>query len=206
MEKINLLNSEAYNPFRVRVLLFLFFFSFTISAFAHPVTPTPKGAEDKTSESLQDSLSLKSDKVETAKIYISEGTTFYNAQEIHGNVEIVQKEKIVKAAKNKTGHQLTKALPKKQTVAKPKIEGEKYTVKVRFTPLPFESNTIFSGSGENSITVPTTNSQFRIVALAVQYQIFFYIPFQEKHNSKYIMSFANEICHWQMHIRPPPTA
>lgn len=205
MKKIYLFNSRAYIAFCARALLFPIFFASTILISAHPIANVEvENTGSETSESLQDSLSLKSDKVETAKIYISEGTTFYNAQEIHGNVEIVQKEKIVKAAK-KTGHQLAKALPKKQTVVKPKIEGEKYTVKVRFTPLPFESNTVFSGSGENSITAPTTNSQFRIVALVVQYQISFYIPFQEKNNSKYIMSLANEISHWQMRIRPPPT-
>ncbi|WP_144282072.1 hypothetical protein [Chryseobacterium echinoideorum] len=200
MKKIYLFNSKTYVAFCARVLLFPIFFASTILIFAHPSANVEvENTENKISESLQDTLSLKS-KVETAKIYISEGTTFYNTQEIHGNVEIV------KTAKNNTGHQLAKALPKKQTIAKPKIEGEKYTVKARFTYLPFESNTIFSGSGENSITVPTTNSQFRFVALTVQYQISFYIPFREKHNSKYIMSFANEICHWQMHIRPPPKA
>lgn len=205
MKKINLLNSEAYNPFRVKVLLFLFFFAFTMLAFAHPITVISDDSKNEPPKSIHDSLSLKTINADTAKIYIAEGTVFYNTQEIHGNVEIIQIPKILKAEKNKANRQLAKVLPKKKDIIKSKIE-EEYPLKARFTftHLPFESHTVFSGCGENSITVPTTNSPIRIVALAVQYHISFYVPSQEKHNSKYIMSFANEINHWQMHIRPPP--
>lgn len=204
MKKINLFNSKAFNAFRAKALLFLLIFGFSVSAFASPIINYDVDSKDQTVGSLPDSTVQNPANVESAKIYISEGTTFYNVQEINGNVEIVKNGRSTKAEPKQVSPQITKTLPKKQHSEKPKSEEEKYTAKVQFRQLPFESNNVFSKSGGKIITVPTNNSQPKIVALVVQYYTYSYLPIQEKHNSKYKMSFANEMSHWQMRIRPPP--
>lgn len=203
MKTINLFNNKALHAFWAKALLFLLIFNFAIATFASPMIITAGDIENKTSESVPDSLSQDPNTLEPAKIYIAEGTTFYNTEELNGIVEIIQKEKSTIVTKKKISIQLSKKIVKPYTV-KPNTQKEKYTAKLQFRQNPLESNSVFSRNGGKVITVPSSNPQPKIVALVVQYYIYFYLPIRDKHNSKYMMSFANEISHWQMRIRPPP--
>lgn len=203
MKKTKLLSSETYYSFWAKVLLFLFFLSFTISASAHQIAFRPGDADNKGPEDLTASLPLSS-KVETAKIYLSEGVAFFNDQEINANREIVPKEKIVKTGRKKANLQLEKTKPKKTFVAKSKIKEAGYASKFRFRKLRFESRNTFLGRGAKIETIPSIKPSLKLVGVAVQNHIYFFIPLQYKHISKYITPFANEISHWQMDIRPPP--
>lgn len=203
MKKIYLLNIEASIAFWAKALLFFIFFSFSVSALAHPLMDAPDDTGTNVSESKKDSISQNPDNGKVTKIYVSEGTTFFNIQEINDNVKIIQQAKSAVAKKQKIGLSFSKKTSKPHP-SKTKTEEEKYASEIQIKQLPLGSNGVFSRSGGNVITVPTTNPQPKMQALLVQYHVYFHILAQEKHVSKYVMSFTNETVHWQMRIRPPP--
>jgi len=141
-----------------------------------------------------DTLSVQS----SGNLYITKGATIYNAQEIKGNIKIIQK--ITKVIGQETRLQFHKknAIP---VVIKTKKE-EVYTSSNQIKQSPSESNYIFSRQGRQTLIAPSTYPQNKVLALLQEYYLF--IPIHSGHNSKYIIFLSNEINYWQMCIRPPP--
>lgn len=202
VKTIDLFNIKALNAFWAKALLFLLIFTFATATFASSMTIVAGDIEGKTLEPGPDSLSQNSDTLESARIYMSEGTTFYNTEGLNGNVEIIQKEKSTTVAK-KVDIRFSKKIVKRHNTAQSGKE-ERYRAKVQFSKHPLGSNNIFSRSGGKVIVAPSFNPQSKIVALVVPYCTYFFFAVNRKRYSKYLMSFAIEISHWQMLIRPPP--
>lgn len=200
MKKIYLFNSRAYIAFCAKALLFPIFFASTILISAHPIA----NVEEEISEAISDSLSQNSDDSQVVKVFVSEGTTIYNTEQMQGNVEFVQTKPTVAIKKKSSVLQVSKKTPKSHINKSQKVEKER-AVNVQFKQTPSGSDHFtFSKSKGDVIIVPSTNIRLIILALPILFENYASVPTQEKHNSKYMMSFANEISRWQMHIRPPP--
>lgn len=206
MKKIYLFNSRAYIAFCAKALLFPIFFASTILISAHPFANVEvENTQEKISGAISDSLSQNTDNSQVVKVFVSAGTTIYNTGEMKGNVEFVQTKPTVSIKKKSPVLQVSKNTPKSYLNKHQKVE-KKRVVNVQFKRIPSGSDHfIFSKSKRDIIIVPSTNTHLTILALPTLFENYISIPFQQKHNSKYMMSFANEISHWQMHIRPPPT-
>lgn len=205
MKKIYLFNSRAYIAFCAKALLFPIFFTSTILIFAHPIANIDvENTEEKISKALSDSLSQNSDHSQVVKVFVSEGTTIYNTGEMKGNVEFVLTKPTVSIKKKSLVLQVSKKTLKAYLNKHQKVEKER-AINVQFKQIPSGSDHfIFLKSKGDVIIVPSTNTRLTILALPILLENYASVPKQEKHNSKYMMSLANEISHWQMHIRPPP--
>lgn len=207
MKKIYLFNSRAYIAFCAETLLFPIFFASTVLISAHSVANVEiENTEEKISGAFPDSLSQNTDNSQVVKVFVSDGTTIYNTGEMKGNVEFVQTTPTVSVKKKSPDLQVSKNTPKSYLNKHQKAETER-VVNVQFKCISSEyDHIIFSKSKRDIIIVPSTNIHLTILALPILFENYISIPFQKKNNSKYMISFANEISHCQMHIRPPPTA
>ncbi|AZA54014.1 hypothetical protein [Chryseobacterium sp. G0201] len=207
MKKIYLFNSRAYIAFCAKALLFPIFFASIILISAHPTANIKvENIKEKISEAVSDSLSQNTANSQVVKVFLSDGITIYNTEEFKGNVEFVQTKPTVHIKKKSPVLQVSKNTPKSYLNKHQKVE-KKRVVNVQFKRIPSESNHfIFSKNKEYLIIIPPTNIHLTILALTILFENYISIPFQKKNNSKYMISFANEISHCQMHIRPPPTA
>lgn len=202
--KEKLFNSETILASLAKVSLFSFFFIFNVQSFARSISAMPV----ETGETLacdHDSISGISVPAETVKIYVSSGSTIYNAQEFGGQVEIVHEQKPAKKDAGKTIPLKHFGKTAKLNVAKTKKPDVQYTSEIRFRQLPCDTNTMFSTRGSDSVTVPSVNPQFKMMILLDYYQTSFFISLQEKHKSTYILHFIDDIHHRQGNIRPPPS-
>lgn len=205
MKKIYLFNSRAYIAFCAKVLLFPIFFASIILISAHPnASIEVENTEEKISEAVSDSLSQNTDNSQVVKVFVSDGTTIYNTRELKGNVEFVQTRPTVCIKKKSPVLQVSKNTPKSHLKKHQKVEKER-VVNVQFRQIPSESDHfIFSKNKEDLIIIPSTNIHLTILVSPLLFEKYISIPFQEKHNFRYMISFANELSHCQMHIRPPP--
>ncbi|MCT3897596.1 hypothetical protein HZP71_06415 [Elizabethkingia anophelis] len=204
MKKIYLFNSRAYIAFCAKALLFPIFFASIILISAHPTANIEvENTKEKISEAISDSLSQNSDDSQVVKVFVSEGTTIYNTEQMQGNVEFVKTKPTVRK-KKLPNLQVLKNNSKSYLNKYKEIEKERL-VNVQFKQIPFGSDHfIFYKNKKDVITVPSANIRLIILAMPKLFENYASVLTQEKHNSKYMMFLANEISHWEMHIRPPP--
>ncbi|WP_379963116.1 hypothetical protein [Epilithonimonas sp. UC225_85] len=202
--KKKLFKIGAILAFWVKDSLFLFFFIFTLPVFANSISVKNIDTEEFPIIYENDSISNISASLEIVKIYVSPGTIIYNADEISKNVEIIQNESIIKKDVVKPNNLSQPKKASKLKVQKAKKQENTYTSNIQFKQLPFESNTIFSKSGRDIVTLPSTNPQFKMLALLECSNNNFFITKKQKFTSRYSLNFSGNFCLWQMHIRPPP--
>ena len=203
MKKISLFNSRVYIAFCAKALLFPIFFASTILISAHTtVNVKDTNIKKEISEAISDSLFQNSDDSQVIQVFVSEGATIYNTGEIKGRVEFVQTKPAISIKKKS---QVSKNTSKFSLSKHKKLKKER-AVNVQFKRIPSESDHfIFSKSKGDIVIVPPTNAQLTILILRILFDNYTAFSVREKHNSKYRMPIANEISHWQIRIRPPPT-
>lgn len=198
MKKIYLFNSRVCIAFYAKALLFPIFFASIILISAHP---TANIEVENTKEKISEAIS---DDSQVVKVFVSEGTTIYNTEQMQGNVEFVQTKPTVAIKKKLSVLTSFKKTPKSHINKSQKVEKER-AVNVQFKQTPSGSDHFtFSKSKGDVIIVPSTNIRLIILALPILFENYASVLTQEKHNSKYMMFFPNEISHWEMDIRPPP--
>ena len=177
-----------------RVLLFLFSI-FPILGFA------VSGDADQIVDSLAYNSSTK------VNMYVSEGTTIYNSDNIYlvdSNAnsikETAKKHKSTKIATAST------SLEKKSKKNAQYLQHRKVPVVTEhFNCLPLDPASSFSkNNNKDTVLLPVNQQQIKIIGIMTHYVFSVLNGYESKNSSDYPVNITRKANQWQIHTRPPP--